>query len=350
MNLNELLATYDLNHSLLIGYYGGGNYGDELLMEVLCNRLQAAGVKNATVMYQTPATAAVFHHDFGYALVPAFDKKRLIGAISAQKNIIVGGGGLWGLDVNFNVFMLSLMLLSARRLFGKRVFLLGVGYYGSTNFLGRISAWLAAKSATYIIARDNETFANFRRLTKHVGQDVDIAWSMRNIDLGAYESDAHRLEKKLHIFRQSLLITLRRFKANRANNYQNLIADLVAANGRRDIIIALMEPKAVDPQGYQFAQNLARKYEHVTVVDFSYNPIALYLLFKKYQKKLAVIAPQFHTILTAHLAGVPFLPISYDNKVVELYKQIGQLDFFSLDKLTLDTLQQFTDSAYGAKG
>lgn len=37
MTLDELLKEHDFSDSLLLGYYGGGNFGDELLLEVLLN-------------------------------------------------------------------------------------------------------------------------------------------------------------------------------------------------------------------------------------------------------------------------------------------------------------------------
>src|SRR6266568_8161765 len=100
MKLSELLASRSFERSLLIGYYGGGNYGDELLLEVLANMLKQQGVQDITIAYQNPPHYPIFHRDFGYRLVEMNDKRRLIKAILDSDNIIIGGGGLWGLDMN----------------------------------------------------------------------------------------------------------------------------------------------------------------------------------------------------------------------------------------------------------
>src|SRR4029079_7172941 len=100
------------------------------------------------------------------------NKLALIRAILKKKNIVVGGGGLWGMDVNANIFLMSLMLLMSRRLLGKKVHLTAVGCYNSTTALGRLSAWCAAKAANTIIARDQETYANFKRWHKGTVQDT----------------------------------------------------------------------------------------------------------------------------------------------------------------------------------
>ena len=54
MTIEQILATRDLEKSVLVGYYGGGNYGDELLLEVLANRLKSQGVQHAVITYQKP--------------------------------------------------------------------------------------------------------------------------------------------------------------------------------------------------------------------------------------------------------------------------------------------------------
>ena len=143
MNIEQILASGNLEKSVLIGYYGGGNYGDELLLEVLAARLRGEGVQNITITYQDLSLYKTYHRDFGYPLIQMGNKVAVLRTIVKNKTIIVGGGGLWGLDVNPNIFLLSLMLFASRWLLGKSVYLLGVGYYNSTNWYGRLSAWVA---------------------------------------------------------------------------------------------------------------------------------------------------------------------------------------------------------------
>ena len=40
MSILQVLEKYNLDKSLIFGYYGGGNFGDELLLEVLQNLLR----------------------------------------------------------------------------------------------------------------------------------------------------------------------------------------------------------------------------------------------------------------------------------------------------------------------
>ncbi|HEY4161169.1 MAG TPA: polysaccharide pyruvyl transferase family protein [Candidatus Saccharimonadales bacterium] len=345
MTIDQILATCDLEKSVLIGYYGGGNYGDELLLEVLANRLKSEGVREATITYQDPSLYATYHHDFGYPRVRMGDKVRLLKTIFTHNNIIIGGGGLWGLDVNPNIVFLSLMLFISRRMLGKKVYLLGVGYYNSTNWYGRLSAWLAGKAATQIVARDQETFDNFRKITTQVGLDADIAWQVSKLDLQQYQDDFKQLDRSLPITSRTLFITLRRFKSSQKSRYTAAVEKYLAV-GQHPVVLAIMEPRTVDPEGYELIRGWQKKYKQVYVVDFSWNPLALFLFFKKYRGNLALIAPQFHAIITAYLNGVPFLPIAYDNKVAELLKQVGQHNVLNPHTLTQRDIRGFVDSFY----
>ncbi len=342
MKILELFKKPDLDNTLLIGYYGGGNYGDELLMEVLSNLFHKNGHTQLRITYHTPKTFSAFHHDFGYEIVPFTDKKYVLRSLFKSKNVLIGGGGLWGMDVNVNIFILSSMLFFSRWFLRKKVYLVGVGYYSSTNWLGHVSAWLAGKAANLIIARDEETLKSFGRLNKRVSIDTDIAWYIKSLDLSSYGPEVKKIERLIPVSKKTLFITLRRFKQGQ-NNYTDLIEACMAANQDKDIIVALMEPKEVDPKGYERICAWQRKYKNIQITDFAFNPLSLFLYFQKHRKELFVISPQFHSLITAHLNNVAFLPLVYDNKSMELLKQIGVNDQIHIRSLTASHLQAFID-------
>lgn len=349
MTLVDFLHTHDLNRSLLLGFYGGGNYGDELLMEVLAGLLQQQGRREVLIAFQHPEHYQTFHHDFGYSRVNIHDKKALLSAVLRQKRIVVGGGGLWGMDVIPNVLLMSIMLWVARWILGKKIYLLAVGYYNSTPRIGKVAAWFAGKAAHAIIARDQETYTNFRRLTKHASQDTDAAWYIDQLDLASYRADADALERALPIHGKTLFITLRRFKQNYPNPLIDVIEDCLKRNAGKPVIVALMEPRHVDPDGYKLLEQWKRAYPHIQIIDFAFNPLALFLLFRKHHNELVFIGPQFHAILSAHLTGVPYLPLAYDNKVHNLLQSIApEAAPLPVQSLRTTDVQQFIDTAYGA--
>lgn len=354
MNLTKLLKTTDLNRSLLIGYYGGGNYGDELLLEVLENLLVKHGVKDATITYQEPANYSDYHNDFGYPRINIHSKAQLLRAIFKNKNILIGGGGLWGVDMNFNTFLLSCMLFVSR-LLGKKVYLLGVGYYSSTNRLGHVAAWLAGKAAHTIIGRDPETVRNFAAHNPRTYLDSDIAWHSKDLDLTAYKDAVADLETKLHVTGKTLCITLRRPQAKRRQQefirYTEEVGAFIAANQHQPILVALLESEAKSPIEYARAREWRQLYTNVQLLDFPHNPLALCLLFQKHHERLALIGPQFHIIMTAHLAGAAFMPLVYDNKVAALFTNLSipVTEHISLAAVRRNHMQEFADNFFGGR-
>jgi polysaccharide pyruvyl transferase WcaK-like protein len=345
MSVPELLAKTDLDDSLILSYGGGGNYGDELLLEVLLNMLKKAGVKRVDIAYLRPERYTTYHHDFGYRIVDLWNRVQMLHSVFRNKNIIVGGGGLWGLDMNLSIFIMSLMLWCSRWLLGKKVYLLGVGYYNSTNKLGHAGAYLAAKAANVIVARDTETRRNFERFRKNVTQDHDMVWYSRQLDLSAYQPEAKKLDQRLPITAKTLFITLRRFDTKYQNDFKKIVEGCIAANPDRPIIVALLEPREVNPEDHAQMRRWAHARLNVRVIDFSFNPLALLLYFQRNHRRLVFIGPQFHGLLTAHLAEVPLFPLVYDNKSQALLEQIGHTPTVSIYNLKRQQLQAFIDEA-----
>ncbi len=339
LQLVRFLKQTDLERSLLIGYYGGGNYGDELLLEVMQNMLHAQGVKRVAVAYQNPATFASTHHDFGYSVIEARSKIQLIRTALLSRTILVGGGGLWGVDMNVNTFMLSLFLLISSRLLGKKVYLLGVGFYNSTTKLGRAAAWLAGKAADLVVVRDDESLTNFGHVTNRVQLDVDLAWYIKTLDLSAYQPDVHVLDQKLAPTGKTIFMAPRRLQAKKQqavfSRFNKLLAQSISDNPKVRIILALLESEDKAPELYAWARKLAKQNTQLRLLDFACNPLALYQFFDKHAGQLGVIAPQLHLIITAHLTGAAFMPIVYDNKISELLKRI---DVHNDQHLKIETL------------
>lgn len=355
MTLTDFLHKTNLDSSLLIGYYGGGNYGDELLLEVLGNMLTRQGVNDLTITYQHPETYPSMHRDFGFKLIDIHDRVAVTKAALKNKKILIGGGGLWGVDMNANTLLLSIFLFVCRWALGKKIYLLGVGYYNSTTKQGRWAAWLAGKAANAIIARDTESFDNFKHISKHVSMDYDIAWNTKQLDLAAYGNDTDAMEQRLPVGGKTLMVALRRPQSKRQKSdfarFNKLINWLIQSNPERPIILVMLESESKDPTAYEEARNLRRRHKRMRIIEAPYNPLTLFLYIKKNHKRLAIIAPQLHLIMTAHLCGVPFLPMVYDNKVGMLLEQIGipAEDQLSIKDINGEVMQQFTNDFFGGE-
>lgn len=342
MTISQMFETVKLENTLIIGYYGGGNYGDELLMEILLRLFKKYQINAVSVFYLAYIPYRPFHSLFeGYRIVSR--KIDLLKSILACNTLVIGGGGIWGLDFNRNVLILSLLITFSKFILRKKVYLFGIGYYSSTSSLGRIAAYLVGRSSDYILARDEETLKNFQRSSKHVYLDKDIAFYLKEIDTRPYEEDVATLERAMHLDQDQIVITLRRFSGGIGGVYEQSIRELIKHNPDKHFLVCLLETKTIHHQGLGFMTELQRAFSHVGQLEFNYNPIALYLVFKKNASKVKMISPQFHGQIISHLAGVSFFPLAYDNKNRELFKIIGKKDFVEIAEVSYDQLQAFID-------
>lgn len=345
--LLKFLKTERLDSSMLVGFYGGGNYGDELLMEVLAGLLKKQGAKDVSIAYQTPLLYEKFHHEFGFKRIDMHNSAAFLKGMLTHKHTVVGGGGLWGMDSNLNIFMMSVMLLISRFVLRKKIYLLAVGYYASANRMGKLGAWCAAKAANLVLARDDESYQNFKRLQKNTERDTDIAWYIDQLNLDDYQTDLECLEQHISVQQKTLFMTMRRFRGAQQSQLESLVLQCLNDNTDKDIIVALMEPRHVDPEGYRRLLAWQREFPRLQIIDCGFNPLALFLFFRKYREQLIFIGPQFHGILTAHLNGMPFFPVAYDNKVMGLLRSIApKIRPIRLHALQSADLQQFIDTSY----
>lgn len=347
MTLEQFFKYTSLEKSFVIGYYGGTNFGDELLLETIQNLLSKSGVKEASLYYSNSNIFSNYHHNLGFRVIPASIKNILTELIKSS-SIIIGGGGLWGLDFNKNIALLSILLFITRHILRKKVYLLGVGSYSSAPLLGKYSSIIAALSANIIFARDIESFNNFKKFNKNTYLNPDIAFLLPKLDLTGYANENNSLSKVRDLKNETLIISVRHFSKRHTDKkiteFNNLIEKIIK-DSKKDIILLLLTSKEFDPNNYAFCKKLQAKYTNVIdVIDNTYNPISLYLFLKQHQSKLRMIAPQFHMQIIAHLTDVPFFPLAYDNKVTELHKELGIERSYLFSEIRFEDVKDFLNT------
>lgn len=353
MKISEFIRDTDLDNTFLIGYYGGGNYGDELMLEILLNLFEKKDVKNLSVYFKNKDTFESFHRKTDCKIIDGRKVGEIIRAWFTSKKVVIGGGGLWGLDFNIPAFLLSVFIFVSKFILRKKVYLIGVGYYSSTGFWGRVGAWLSGTASDLVIVRDKESFANFSSfglIGSKVFLDDDIAFQIRNMDLSAYQSLYRSFVEQLNLTdyaTEIMFVSVRGFINKRVGVYNDMVIDLIKENPSIEYIIS---PLSTEYMGREFKARLSelRQMDNVHVLDFAFNPVNLYLLFRAYQEsgsRIRAITPQFHGILTAYLAGIQFFPLSYDNKCTNFLENIDEKDIIHIRNLKKADIQQFIDNS-----
>lgn len=339
--ITNFIKETNLNNSIVIGYYGGVNYGDELIMEVLMNLLDKKGVKNCIFLYMKKKVYGKFHHNFKNINIIS-NKIRLFVEIIRSKKIVIGGGGLWGLDANKSILILGIILFISRFILFKKVYLLGVGYYNSTNILGKLSAFLVGKSSSLIFARDIESYKRFRKITNKVYLDKDIVFYINKINLFGYSKDLDLLKKDIKLSKKTIFISIRNYPKE---TYQNYIYKIIENNKDKDFVF--LEFSAENDDQFLCKKLLFdRNYKNVKIIEFYYNPVALYLFMKENNKKILSIFPQYHGQLVSFLTNTEFFPVIYDNKNRELIDTIGLNEYYNIESISHEKVQEFIQKKY----
>ena len=330
MKINEFFKDKNLDDSLILGFYGGSNYGDELLLEVIQHTLHCKNYKNISLYYTHPKNFHLYHKDYGFEIV-GMSKLSLLKSFIKRKKIILGGGGFWGLDFGMSTFLMSIIFFIARFIFMKKVYLVGVGYYDSASVFAKIGAFFAGLGANAIIARDAHTYRNFSKIpgtSNKLFLDSDIALVLiDDVTEDLFDEDVKKIEE---IFEKSdcdlqkevNLIGLRRFSdKDIEKKYLAIVEATIKSNDQFSIMIfENVDDFTVDYEDILDSHSFLKGRN---IINFNYNPLALYFFFKKYRNNIKILTPQFHVIMIAIMSGVSHEPIAYDYKVFELLRNFN---------------------------
>ncbi len=345
------LDKLDFSNSFLFGFYGGGNMGDELILEVLLNYFKSRNIKNTQFIYLNSEIYSDSHHSFEEARLIKPSIMGVLKALFVSKRTIIGGGGLWGLDFNLKVLILSFLLLAARFVLRKEVYLIGVGYYKSTGMIGHFGAFISGLASNKIYARDEETYYSFSGLgfKRKVVLTQDIAFLLNNLNLEAYKVEAKSLfpidPKQINY-----IVSYRGNSTTEISNYVAVIEKFIQYKSTDNFLLLALHPSFKnsmysDVLEFQKLHANLLNTDRIIIKNFSGNPISFYLFLRNNKESLVCILPQYHGMLLAALSGVKYIPISYDNKCTQLLKSLGQKDEAILDisKIYIQNLISFNN-------
>jgi polysaccharide pyruvyl transferase CsaB len=154
--------------ALLLGYYGQGNLGDDLMLSCLSTWLSDQGV-SITVGSENPQGVTAPCGRPVVQNVPLLGEwewrstwlhggaARLLSAMRRHDLIILGGGDLIRDDHGWRTFAFSIEKIAAARLLGKPVALLNVGIGTPSTAYGRATLGWALRQCARVIVRDQRS-------------------------------------------------------------------------------------------------------------------------------------------------------------------------------------------------
>ena len=249
--------------ALLMGYYGVGNLGDEMMQVCLKEWLEQQGFQ-LTVLSENPAAVSKSSGLRAIENAPllgewswrrSWPQGRAWGvlrALAASDVLVVGGGDLIRDQLGWRTFFFTMEKLIAAILLGKKVCLVNAGIGRPSTRYGRILLKWALRSCQRIIVRDAQSENVCRELgvTQPVSLAPDIALALP--DLLAQQK---RASMRIHHANPYVLVCLRH-NPNTFHSYEmtelrvrTLARSLDHLIERHNVDIVFLPMHAASPNG-----------------------------------------------------------------------------------------------------
>jgi len=281
---------------LLIGYFGYGNLGDELLWQTFARRFLEDFADYRIVLLHSgrniPPDSARF------SIVRRSAPLQILEEILTCSAIVIPGGGLLQSSTSLRSLVYYLTLLTFARLAGARVILpaQGLGPFKTEGRVaGTVNCWLAdeLKQADYVSLRDAESAGILTELTgiSNAPVTADLAF-LSDAPLRARAEKSIELPKVYAVLRGT------------APESARLAEELVKMHEEFENFE--LRPVALQPGE---DDNLWQRANWAGSVFYTTDPEALLADAE------LVVSMRLHGCILATLAGIPWVGLAYDPKV-----------------------------------
>jgi len=304
-----------------MGYYGGGNLGDELILGTILRILQGTIKRsNITVISVNPAFTSSHN---GVEAISFREKIRMIKILLTTRLFILGGGGLLKPQAA-RYFSLWLILF---KLFGSKTLMLSLGTEFSNLFglLDKIMIILASHFTDIISVRDRETakFLKSLGIKKRVHLTSDLTFLLyKTINKLIKDFDIKKPREE-----QYVILCLREFRytgkiwhyvqqkfdlANFKKAIINLCEYLI--KDRSMNICFFVTQVGVETDG-NITQEIIKEINDTSKVSIVNSTISFERIIRLFNASSCVISMRLHPLIIAVMTGTPILGIAYSDKI-----------------------------------
>ena len=279
------------------GYYGYGNFGDEIILSVLVDHLCRLN-SDITVFSHNPELTSA---QFGISSVKNFDILSVMKTISSSDIIISGGGSLLQDVTSLKSLLYYSFIIWYAQFCGKKVIIFAQGIGPLTKKLSNNLVTGLLSKCDLVSVRDVKS-QEF--LIKHKINAELVSDPMFSVDLPVGEKSG------------KVGVQLRAFKAVDEKFLKNLANQVILNFGERKIEIYSLQETVDYTVCKNFEKMLKDIYPQVqteVIHKLSNNDMIVRISELEY-----FIAMRFHALLAAIKTGVKPLAINYDAKVSKL--------------------------------
>jgi len=286
---------------LVVGGYGYRNSGDEAILASLLRALEG---RRVTVVSRLPAETTAMH---GVRAIPLTGA---LGALRRHRTLLIGGGGLFGVDMGGYGRLLPAYGLAASSL-GLAVALHGVGIDRAIPTTAAVPLRLLARRAAEVSVRDAESATVLRAwgVAAAVGPDLSSWLPPAKAAAGAAVLRAGGLDPRRPIVGLALTAV------NPALVDAVLDASVACIDAFPEVQFCFV-PMSQHPfvrrhNDLVLGRRLQARASRLVVLDGTSHPA---LLLAAYGHFSAMVSMRYHGLLFAARAGVPLIAVPYAQK------------------------------------
>ncbi|MFA6522816.1 MAG: polysaccharide pyruvyl transferase family protein [Candidatus Peribacteraceae bacterium] len=307
---------------VLVGAYGQGNLGDEILLSSCLSKLRGA---RCVVASSQPDLTEAEH------LISAVHAHRKFNSLLRtilRSNVVVVGGGdqlkilksSYGRS-KYSLLFLLLLLTIVCRITGKEILLLGVGIGDISSTVGTFLTRWILKHVSLVTFRDNTSYEKCISLgaANHALLGSDLAFISPKME---------RISVITHSRRESFLGIAPTFNIDHASHYPRVVTELSLA------IDGVLKEKCASAVFLPFQTSYSSHNDIATseeIVNKVINKDLCYIdrsfSIKSYSAQFESIqilwGMRLHSLILACLHAVPFIALIYDIKVKNFLDEIG---------------------------
>ena len=302
--------------ALVSGYYGFGNFGDELILSCLCSHLKWLGVEVSVLSSNPKITSATNGVNAYYS----FDFKSLFSTISKHDVLISGGGSLLQDVTSKKSLIYYLLIIFVALLLRKKVLIFAQGIGPINNSFLKLLTKLILKNCTYVSVRDEKS------------HDLLSLWK---IDSDLLCDPVFSLCLPEHSPSNIVGIQLREFHTLDKNNLKFLAQKIISNYSDKKIQIFSFQDK-FDFEISKYFQNLLLELNPNIEVEVLHALTYLEIIQKMSNLEI-IFAMRYHALILALMYGIKSVAINYDIKVEKLSNEVNiplvNIDFSNIEEV-----------------
>lgn len=323
-----------MNKIILWGYYGKNNFGDDLMLDNICNYLSIKDINRVSVItankndtYITNNKDIIIYETYRNN---KFKNLKLFLNIFRKNDYFVWGGGTCFSDEDGVPNLIIVLLAKLLRL---KVYFIGIGIGNLNKLMNKIKVKLSACLIDKMYLRDaksyNKAIQYFNSRKLSLTEDIAYMYKFKNE------------KSKLNV--KTIVISLRNLDNYKSveeqkkflNNIYLFLETIIKSDNYKQVKILSLDSNSDNYINSIVYNKIIKRFKSCLKVAFIKNKSYKYKM-KVLQESDFNIIVRLHGVLVSEIFGVKTIALIYADKVKSFLESIGSKYFVNIDDVISD--------------